>query len=252
MSRKRSVAHVAPLLFALLAVVVVPLRGQLTGGSEDEEHTTVWTVEAFGGGTLVGRFLEQRVALPDGGTGERELTAPTSFFTGASLGVRPWSQTELRAFGAFSPSELEFEDDTGNDSELLDVDDLADLDVFLFGIGGLQYVTDPDGVVAPYLTAGLAGTVWSLDSEPLSPVSPGVPAGDEEDLTDDQFRLGAQTGIGFQVRVASSWSVRVEGNRYTLGNPFDGSDAFQAEGDTFDEPSTASLTTGTVHVSYSF
>lgn len=232
---------VCTLTVAALLALTAGTRAR--GQSDRDREGPLWEAGPFGGATLVGEFVEQRT--PAGV--ERELTGSSSAFFGASVGLRAWEKTEVRVTGALAPTELEFQDDdatTGTDAA--DVSDLGDLNVWIFGIEGAQYLASPDAPVAPYLTAGLVGTVWSLDAPPGSPVGPGA------DGSDTRFQFGALTGAGVRFGLPAGWGVEIEGRRYTLGNPFDGSDAFAVEGDTFDEPGTTALTAGTVALTYSF
>lgn len=227
----------------IAASLALTAAAPVSGQSDRDRAGPKWEAGLFGGGTLVGEFVEQRTAAGV----ERELTGSSSAFFGASLGLSAWEKTEIRVTGALAPTELEFQDDDAlTATDAADVSDLADLDVWLFGVEGSQFLTSADVTVAPYLTAGLVGTIWSLDAEPSSPVGPGT------DGSDSQFQFGALTGAGVRLNLPDRWGVEIEARRYTVGNPFDGSDAFALEGDTFDEPGTTALTTGTFAVTYSF
>lgn len=231
---------------ALMAGTAVPAHGQEAEEEEKEHDPWVWEATAFGGLAQFGDFLEQR--SPDGV--ERELTGSSSEIFGVSIGVGQWKRREVRLTGAFAPTELELQDDdatTGSDAA--DVSDLADLDVWIVGLEVSEFLTFlslADGTVAPYVTVGLTGAIWSLDAPPGSPVGPGA------NDSDSQLQFGALTGAGIRFDLPGAWGVAIEGRRYTLGNPFDGSDAFAVEGETFDEPGSVGLTAKTVAVTYIF
>lgn len=237
------ISLVAVGIAALMAGTVAPAHAQDEEEEKQEDRPWIWEAAVFGGTAGIGDFLEQRT--PAGV--ERELTGSSSGFFGTSIRVLVRKKTEVRLTGAFTPTELEFEDDdalTGSDAA--DVSDLADLDVWLVGVETLQFVTSPDATVAPYLTAGLTGAIWSLDAPPSSPVGPGA------DGDDSQIQFGGLAGAGLRFNFLDAWGVEIETRRYTLGNPFDGSDAFALEGETFDEPGTTGLTAATVTVTYTF
>lgn len=221
----RRIVLSAAVAVSLALTLAAPASAQ--SGDQEKETGPAWEAAVFGGGTLVGEFVEQRTAAGV----ERELTGSSSAFFGASLGLRAFEETEVRVTAALAPTELEFQDDDAlTATDAADAPALADLDVRLLGVEGSQFLTSAGATVTPYLTAGLVGTVWSLDAGPGSPVSPGA------DGSDTQFEVGALTGAGVRLNLASRWSVEIEARRYTIGNPFDGSDAFALEGDTFDEP----------------
>ncbi len=203
-----------------------------------------FTVEVFGGVADYGRFLEQ-YAIVDDFFGQRELTASTALALGVSVGAFAWEKTGVRLGFTWSPTELEFKDDSGIDVEVLDDDDLADLSAYVLSLDLMRFLLNPSRRFAPYASAGIAATWWSLGDD----------GGLDEILSGDDthFRWGGMGSIGAQYRVNRNIGVRGEIATMGLGNPFDGNDAFRtATGLTFDEPSSVRLTRITLALTYSF
>lgn len=210
-----------------------------------------WTFELFGGLANFGRFLEQYadveiIEIIDDiddfdvlFVGQRELTAGNSFIFGGSAAYRIWDKTHARLAFSYTASELEFEDDSGTDSGLLDDDDLADLGVFVLSLEVFRYVLDPARRWVPFVAAGVSGAWWHVDD-------------DDEILSDGtEFRWGGTGSVGIEYRASRRWSVRAEVATMGLGNPFDGNESFRTDdGVTFDEPSTTRLSRITLGVTY--
>lgn len=204
----------------LLSVALFP-----TAGSAQRMERPRLTIEVFGGLGNYGRFLEQLIdGTPPGffltpDIRERELTAENSFAFGGSLGIWPWEKTGVRLAFTWSNTDLEYEDDTGIDSDALDLEDLADLSNKTLSLEVLRYLLAHHRRISPYAVAGVAATWWGLD--------------DEEDRGeiqsndgDTQFRWGGVGGIGLQIRARDRIGVRLEATTFGLGNPFDGDDSF--------------------------
>jgi len=209
-----------------------------------------FTIEVFGGLADYGRFLDQYVFLLDVDEdtvlafGQREVTAKTALALGLSVGGFFWDKTGVRLGFTWSPSEIEFRDDTGTDSEIFDEDDVADLSAYVLSLELMRFLFDPRRRFAPYVAAGITGTWWSLDEDD-----------DDEILSTDatHFRWGGTTSIGVQYRATRNFGLRAEVATMALGNPFDGNDSFRTDsGLTFDEPSTVRFTRITLALTYSF
>lgn len=67
----------------------------------------------------------------------------------------------------------------------------------------------------------------------------GITAGHSETV----FRWGGTSGIGARVEITPSFYLNLEANVLSIGNPFDGNDAFQVAAPTmvFDEPTSVNL-----------
>ena len=209
-----------------------------------------FTIEVFGGLADYGRFLEQYAVIRDVDEfeviafGQREVTAKTALALGLSVGGFFWDKTGVRLGFTWSPSEIEYRDDTGTDSELFDEDDVADLSAYVLSLDLMRFLFDPRRRFAPYVAAGITGTWWSLDEDD-----------DDEILSTDatHFRWGGTTSIGLQYRATRKIGLRAEVATMALGNPFDGNDSFRTDsGLTFDEPSTVRFTRITLALTYSF
>jgi hypothetical protein len=182
------------------------------------------TIGAHGGGSIFSEFLEQRA-----GDGERELVAKTAPMIGGSIALTRWDFSEIRLSADWTGTEIEFQDDSGDDSDELDEEGLADVNLVLAQLAIVRHIVARDAPVSPYLLLGLNVGFWALDEQA------GGEIGAEEET---QMRLGATTGIGARFAVGDNVGLRIEVDRSTIGNPFDGESAFRVGGDTFDEPST--------------
>lgn len=196
------------------------------------------TVGAHAGGSIFSEFLEQRV-----GGGEREVVAKTSPTIGGSISVSQWDFSEVRLSADWSGTEIEFRDDSGIDSDELDEEGLADMHMVLGQLAIVRHITPRDAAVSPYLMLGINLGVWALDEEA------GGEVGAEEET---QVRFGATTGIGMRFAVSPAMGFKVEIDRSTLGNPFDGESAWIVAGDTFDEPSSLNVLRLLAGLSYTF
>ncbi|HEX7117899.1 MAG TPA: hypothetical protein VF212_03880 [Longimicrobiales bacterium] len=229
----------------LAGAALLPADGLAQRGrrSDDADYPDArYTVEIFGGLADYGRFLEQ-FAGDFGLSEQREVTASTALALGASVGMFPWEKTGVRLAFTWSPTDLEFQDDSGLDIDALDEDDIADLTASVLSLDVIRFLLDPSERFTPYASGGITATWWSLDDENGEILS--------ED--DTQFRWGGYGAIGLQYRATRKFGVRLEVATMGLGNPFDGKDSYRtATGITFDEPSTVRLTRIALALTYSF
>ncbi len=196
------------------------------------------TVGAHVGGSIFSEFVEQRA-----GGGERELVAKTSPTIGGSIALSKWDFSEVRLSADWSGTEIEFRDDSGIDSDALDEEGLADMHMVLAQLAIVRHIMPRDAAVSPYLLLGVNLGMWALDEEA------GGEIGAEEET---QVRFGATTGIGMRFAASPRMGFRVEIDRSTLGNPFDGESAWIVAGDTFDEPSSLNVLRLLAGLSYTF
>ncbi len=196
------------------------------------------TVGAHAGGSIFTEFLEQRA---DGG--ERELVAKTSPTIGGSIALSKWDFSEVRFSADWSGTEIEFQDDSGDDSDDLDEEGLADVNLVLAQLAIVRHIMARDSPISPYLLLGVNLGVWALDE------NAGGEIGAEEET---QVRFGASTGIGMRFAASPRMGFKVEIDRSTIGNPFDGKSAYRIGGDTFDEPSTLGVLRLLAGLAYTF
>ena len=197
-----------------------------------------FTVGAHAGGSIFTEFLEQRA-----GGGERELVAKASPTIGGSIALSQWDYSEVRLSADWSGTEIEFRDDSGIDSDALDEEGLSDIHMVLAQLAIVRHILPRDAAVSPYLLIGVNLGVWALDEEPGGEVG-----ADEE----TQVRFGATTGIGMRFAASPRMGFKVEIDRSTIGNPFDGESAWIVAGDTFDEPSSLNVLRLLAGVAYTF
>lgn len=197
-----------------------------------------FTIGAHGGGSIFTEFLEQRA-----NGGERELVAKSSPTIGGSVALTRWDYSEVRVSVDWTGTEIEFQDDTGDDSDELDEEGLADLNFVFAQLAVVRHLIARDAPVSPYLLLGVDVGVWALDEN-----AGGEIGADEE----TQVRFGATTGVGARFAVAPQIGLKIEIDRATIGNPFDGESAFLVGGDTFDEPSTVGVMRLLAGLSYTF
>ncbi|HYO45102.1 MAG TPA: hypothetical protein VEY33_00200 [Gemmatimonadota bacterium] len=209
------------------AVVLVVSATSAAPGCAQQPVPLEITIGAHGGGAIFTEFLEQRA---DGG--ERELVAKTSPVIGGSISFSRWALSEVRLSADWSGTEIEYQDDSGDGSDELDEEGLADLNLVVAQLAVVRYVVNPDARIAPYITLGFNLAFWALDEQA------GGEIGAEEET---QVRYGATTGVGARFAIDPRIGLKVEIDRATVGNPFDGESAFRAGGDTFDEPSTVGI-----------
>lgn len=198
-------------------------------------------VELSGGVADWGRFLEQHVD-----DRQRELSAETSGAFGLAISAQPWDKTAIRVAGTWVPADLEYDDDTGDDREVLDRE-LSDMDVVVLSLGLVKYMFDPKATLAPYASGGITATWWSLDEEGTEIVQAGA------DADDSLWRFGGTGAVGIRWNATPRIAVDAEWTSQGLGNPFDGSDSFRtATGEVFDEPGTVRLSRIGLGLTYRF
>jgi opacity protein-like surface antigen len=243
----RSSSTVMLVVFLSTGFVVTP------GAAQTADDVPAFAVEVFGGAATFARFVEQRVTDATGGERERELTASTALAVGGALNLRLWEKTTVRVGFTYSPTELEFEDDSGTGEGAgagAGEDGLRDLNLYAGSVSLLRLLGPADLPVRPYAVGGVAGGWWSLEDTPADAATAGLIVGGDDET---QFRLGALTGIGLQLRVAQQVLVRLEASRLTTRNPFDGEDALRVTaGGTFDEPETVGVNRFSLGLAWAF
>lgn len=233
----------------LLSVPLCAPDAQAQDENEDKMQGILndLTIGANIGSASFGRFLEERL----GETGERELTASSNITTGLSVDFRPWTKLGVRAFGSYTPTDLEFEEDTGFEfvgvpdpdfdftEDELEGEDLRNMRVWNFGLEAVRYADLDFFGFTPYITIGFTGNVWSIDDERDDVEAPfqGIIVADDNSL----FRWGAMSTLGFEVKVMDGLGLRLEGTALRIRSPFDGDDSWRIRTETgqevFDEPS---------------
>jgi outer membrane protein W len=229
--------------FLPLAALLVPLVVVDAAQAQKRGNRGV-TLEAFGGVALYGRFLEQRIGVAP--TLERELTAGNALTLGGAVGYGLWENTSVRAEFTWSGSEFEYKDDSALGDVDVDIDDLADVDVYVASVSIQRLFGPPRMKVRPYGIAGVSANWWNLGVPSVDGPGEILPVGGET-----QFRWGGVGGVGLLYRAKDRFGVRLEVTRLSSGNPFDGDDAWRtATGETFDEPTTAGFTRVTLGLAY--
>lgn len=207
--------------------LVVSATSAAPGRAQQPVRPLEITIGAHGGGAIFTEFLEQRA---DGG--ERELVAKSAPMIGGSISFSRWEMSDVRISVDWTGTEIEYQDDSGVDSDELDEEGLADLNLVVAQLAVVRYVAPREARVSPYLTLGVNVAVWALDEQ----------AGGKVGATEEtQVRFGATAGIGARFAVSPRMGLKVEIDRAEVGNPFDGENAFRVGGDTFDEPSTVGI-----------
>jgi outer membrane protein W len=242
--------RVLPVIACHLGLLALALGSTPESGHAQRRRLTA---EAYIGVANFGRFLEQRlgeelVAIAP----ERRLTASTALALGLGIGYWPWdNRTNVRFTFTFSPSEFEFEDDTGIGSDRFDLDDVADLNVYAWTLEVMRFLFGrEERRVAPYVTAGVTGAIWSTDDDDRR-----FPAARIGGGSTSVFRVGGVAGVGLHIRLKRHWALRLELNNFALGNPFHGENAFRETAGTwttFDEPSTVRMSRLTLAGTYTF
>lgn len=214
-----------------IAIGVVAVLSVTPATTRAQQLPMEFTIGVHGGASIFTAFLEQRIS-GDEGLGERELVAQTAPMIGGSISFSRWPLTEVRVGADWAGTEIDARDDSGIESSALDEDALADLNFVLGQLAIVRYVMPKDAPIAPYLTLGVNVAFWALDE---------ATGGDLGAIEETQVRYGATAGIGARFAVGQQVGLRVEIDRATVGNPFDGESAFRVSGDTFDEPSTIGI-----------
>lgn len=214
-----------------IAIGVVAVLSMTPATTRAQQLPMEFTIGVHGGASIFTAFLEQRIS-GDEGLGERELVAQTAPMIGGSISFSRWPMTEVRLGADWAGTEIDARDDSGIESSALDEDALADLNFVLGQLAIVRYVMPKDAPIAPYLTLGVNVAYWALDE---------ATGGDLGAIEETQVRYGATAGIGARFAVGQQVGLRVEIDRATVGNPFDGESAFRVSGETFDEPSTIGI-----------
>lgn len=217
--------------FVPVMVVAVSAATAPAGRAQQPVRPLEISISAHGGGAIFTEFLEQRVQ-GDEGAGERELVAKSSPLIGGSVSFSRWEMSEVRLGVDWTGTEIEYRDDSAIESDELDQEGLADLHLVVAQLAVIRHLMPRDARVSPYLSLGVNVAVWALDEEP------GGAVGATEET---QVRFGATTGIGARFAASPRMALRIEIDRATVGNPFDGDSAYRVAGDTFDEPSTVGI-----------
>jgi opacity protein-like surface antigen len=214
--------------FVPSVILVVSMAAAAPARAQQPVRPLEITVSAHGGGAIFTEFLEQRVA----GEGERELVAKSSPLIGGSISFSRWEMSEVRVGADWTGTEIEYRDDSAVESDELDEEGLADLNLIVAQLAIVRHLMPKGARVSPYFTLGVNVAVWALDEEP---------DGDVGATEETQVRFGATTGIGARFAASPRMGIRIEIDRATVGNPFDGDSAYRVAGDTFDEPSTVGI-----------
>lgn len=216
-------------------------------GRNTTTRLPAFTIEAYTGFSTFSRFIEQDVLmgnqLPP--IGQRSLNADVAFVLGGAIGAWLWDGTAARLGYTWATTEYKYEDSSGLDRSLLDLDDLNDLNTHIISLEVIQMILDPRRRVTPYILGGLNGEFWVLGDRER----------DDAILTTDgsQFRWGGSAGFGLQIRASQPLAIRLEANRFILGSPFRGRTAFHpAFGLTFDKPDNVTMPRYTLGLVYTF
>lgn len=243
--RSRSTLRSAALA-ALLVLAPAPLAAQGGGGAPRWfADFPQWSVDVHLGVANHGRFLLQAIELPVLDR-QRELRATNGFSWGAAVGVSVLPLSILRLSFTHTSVDLDFEDDTGTGSDLLDDDDVAGLSSSVLGLEARRFLFGSGARVTPYGGLGIALVWWNLDERGVVPLI--VSGGD-----DTEFRFGVSATFGLRYRPAPRWAVGLEVTDLSIRNPFTGNTSFiPVSGLTVDEPTRVRQTHFRVVGSYSF
>ena len=215
-----------------------------------------WSVDAHGGYGYYGRFLLQNPTNDPFSLLQRELRGRHAWTVGLGVGGMVLPRSGFRLGADYTWSDLDWRDDTGNDSHLLDFDDAGNLKQFMLTAEFMRFLFPESRRVNPYASAGFLAswykltdefTVLVVDDEEEAFVGLAAPGGNS------QFRWGATGSLGLQFRVSEAFRLRLGANRGTISNPFTGRQSFIAvNGLTIDEPSRVGKTDYRLSLVYSF
>ena len=204
--------------------------GNVVNDLFDALLTANWSAYVHGGATGNGRFLLQR---PLSGIGERSLRSEDGWNLGVGGGVDILPRTGFRMAYTYAASDLVYRDDTGDDSEVLDIDDGAGIKSGLLSLEVVRYLLPHNASFTAYASAGVTGAWWNLD-ESQSVVAAGGSS---------QFRMGAMGSFGVQFEMTDHIDARLELATGSIRNPFTGSDSYVGlGGTTIDEPTRVNRT----------
>lgn len=248
-SRARTfLAAVAAL--TLLAVAPVASHAQRHDRDDRDRHSFAfsrWSIDGRGGIANFGRFLLEDVFGENGLlVGQRELDASNSFVYGGGVAATILSRTALRLGFTRTSADLEYNDDTGTDSNALDLDDIGDISSNVITLEVIRHILSDRAKVRPYGGAGIATAWWNLSEDAEGLVVSGTG-------NNTLFKWGANALLGLQFRPSQRWSIQLEANTMTLGNPFTGEKSFvTTTGFIIDEPSRVRQTSYTLGIAYTF
>lgn len=234
---------------ALAVLLVLAGTSHLAAQRRPRHRVTrpAFTIEAYTGFSTFSRFIEQHVLMDDDELppiGDRSLKADVAYILGGALGAWIRDGTAVRLGYTWATTEFDYEDSSGLDRSLLDLDDLNSLNTHIISLEVIQLIYVGKRL-SPYLLAGINGEFWVLGDRDRT----------DAILTTDgsQFRWGANGGVGLQYRASTRLALRLEANSFILGSPFRGRTAFRpAEGLTFDKPDDVNMPRYTIGIIYSF
>ncbi|MGH7575242.1 MAG: outer membrane protein [Longimicrobiales bacterium] len=237
------------LIAAVAVLALSPVTAQAQKGRDRDARSFAfsnWTLEARGGLANFGRFLlEDVLDLNENFVGQRELDASNSFVWGAGVSTTVLPRTALRLSFTRASADLNYDDDTGTDSNALDLDDIGDISSNVISLDVVRHILSDRAKVRPYGGAGFAVAWWNLgeNADQL------VVAGTDNTL----FKWGANALLGLQFRPAVRWAIQLEATTMTLGNPFTGKKSFlPTTGIIIDEPTRVRQTNYTLGIAYTF
>lgn len=219
-----------------IAVGVVAVLALAPASARAQREPLKVTLAGHGGASVFSAFLEQRVT-----GGEREIVAESAFTLGGAVSFSSWPMTEVRVSADWTGTSIQARDDSGIEVSDLDEEGLADLNFVMVQLAVVRYFTPKDAPVAPYASLGANLGIWALDE---------ATGGDLGAIEETQVRYGATTAVGVRFALSEQAAFKVELDRSTVGNPFDGESAYRVSGDTFDEPSTVSVLRFTAGVTF--
>ena len=202
-----------------------------------------WNFSIHAGNNNHGRFLLQRVPVTGDPAAERSLRAENGYTLGAAVGADIMLRAGVRLGYTYGSSDLVFETDIGNGSEVLDDDDVSGLETHTVAIELMRYLLPSTASVTPYASAGFVGTWYVIEAE----------SDFVEDEAGTQFRTGALAVLGLKVEFNDHFDVRFEGTSGSIRNPFTGSDSYRIPvGETVDEPTRVSRSNLRIVATYNF
>lgn len=246
---KRTLAVLGIIIIGI--AVAAPAAQAQRRGSDDDARWFAgfprWTLELYGGLANQGRFLLEALDGPNGVVPQRELRAENSFSFGGSVGATILPRTSARLAFTRTSTDLEYRDDTGDDSNLLDQDDVAGLSSNVLSLEVIRQVLSERTRLTPYGGLGIALTWWNLDERGGIPL---IRAGDGDETL---FRFGGSAVLGLQYRASRRWKVRLEATTFAIRNPFTGSTSYvPVTGFIIDEPAQVRQTNFRLGVAYTF
>jgi hypothetical protein len=202
-----------------------------------------WNLGLSAGNNNHGRFLLQRATLAGGATGERTLRAQDGFSVGFLAGVDLFLRMGVRFGYTYGNSDLVFRTDIGDDTDILDGDDLGELENHTISVELMRYLLPSTASITPYASAGFIGTWYVLEDG----------SGFATNGESTQFRTGALANLGLKVELSDRSDLRLEGATASVRNPFTGRDSYRIPtGITVDEPTRVTRSNLRVAAVYNF